>query len=108
MNYHRLRAHAYGEQLFPSWQGTFDGARPSLAGLDNEHIIATLQHGLIAEAELTSMLHLIRSPDVRRCIIYRRLTLNAFTFAEPFFEGALVAVPFFDQPAVQISIGRRQ
>ncbi|PSR71453.1 hypothetical protein PHLCEN_2v12720 [Hermanssonia centrifuga] len=39
-------------QLFPSWKGTFDGARPSLANLDNEHVIATLQHGLISDSEL--------------------------------------------------------
>lgn len=49
--------------LFPSWQGNFDGVRPSLAGLSNEHVIATLQQGLISDAELKSLLHLIRSPD---------------------------------------------
>ncbi|KAI0076516.1 hypothetical protein K474DRAFT_1708111 [Panus rudis PR-1116 ss-1] len=49
--------------LFPSWQGNFDGARPSLAGLSNEHVIATLQQGLISDGELKSLLHLIRSPD---------------------------------------------
>ncbi|KAI0698464.1 hypothetical protein BC835DRAFT_1413050 [Cytidiella melzeri] len=50
--------------LFPSWQGSFDGARPSLSGLENERVIAALQHGLISDAELRSLLHLIRSPDV--------------------------------------------
>ncbi|EMD31900.1 hypothetical protein CERSUDRAFT_119204 [Gelatoporia subvermispora B] len=49
--------------LFPSWLGNFDGGRPSLAGLDNEHVISTLQRGLLSEAELNSLLHLIRSPD---------------------------------------------
>ncbi|KZT68951.1 hypothetical protein DAEQUDRAFT_307771 [Daedalea quercina L-15889] len=49
--------------LFPSWQGNFDGCRPSLSGLDNERVVATLQRGLISEAELNSLLHLIRSPD---------------------------------------------
>ncbi|EJF63755.1 hypothetical protein DICSQDRAFT_101752 [Dichomitus squalens LYAD-421 SS1] len=49
--------------LFPSWQGNFDGSRPSLAGLGNEHVISTLQRGLISETELTSLLHLIKSPD---------------------------------------------
>ncbi|KAH9831159.1 uncharacterized protein C8Q71DRAFT_861894 [Rhodofomes roseus] len=49
--------------LFPSWQGNFDGCRPSLSGLDNERVISTLQRGLISEAELNSLLHLIRSPD---------------------------------------------
>ncbi|CAL1709165.1 unnamed protein product [Somion occarium] len=49
--------------LFPSWQGNFDGARPSLAGLSNEHVISTLQQGLISDLELKSLLHLIKSPD---------------------------------------------
>ncbi|KAH9922550.1 hypothetical protein B0H21DRAFT_766100 [Amylocystis lapponica] len=49
--------------LFPSWQGNFDGTRPSLAGLDNEHVIATLQRGLCSESELNALLHLVRSPD---------------------------------------------
>lgn len=49
--------------LFPSWQGNFDNSRPSLSGLDNERVISTLQRGLISEAELNSLLHLIRSPD---------------------------------------------
>ena len=53
-------------QLFPSWRGHFDGSRPSLAGLDNEEVISTLETGLISDQELTSLLHLIRSPDVRR------------------------------------------
>ncbi len=51
-------------KLFPSWQGNFDGSRPSLAGLGNEHVISTLQRGLISETELNSLLHLIKSPDV--------------------------------------------
>ncbi|KZT10477.1 uncharacterized protein LAESUDRAFT_644997 [Laetiporus sulphureus 93-53] len=49
--------------LFPSWQGNFDGSRPSLSGLDNERVISTLQRGLLSEADLNSLLHLIRSPD---------------------------------------------
>ncbi|KAJ3558259.1 hypothetical protein NM688_g1028 [Phlebia brevispora] len=49
--------------LFPSWQGNFNGSRPSLSGLDKPRMIATLQHGLITESELKSLLHLIRSPD---------------------------------------------
>ncbi|EKM56936.1 uncharacterized protein PHACADRAFT_183503 [Phanerochaete carnosa HHB-10118-sp] len=49
--------------LFPSWQGVFDGSRPSLSSLSNEHVIAALQHGLISEADLKSLMHLIRSPD---------------------------------------------
>ncbi|OCH93331.1 hypothetical protein OBBRIDRAFT_725078 [Obba rivulosa] len=49
--------------LFPSWLGNFDGSHPSLAGLDNEHVISTLQRGLLSETELSSLLHLIRAPD---------------------------------------------
>ncbi|CCM05864.1 uncharacterized protein FIBRA_08100 [Fibroporia radiculosa] len=49
--------------LFPSWQGNFEGSRPSLSGLDNERVISTLQRGLLSEVELNSLLHLIRSPD---------------------------------------------
>ncbi|KAI0795443.1 hypothetical protein C8Q75DRAFT_803329 [Abortiporus biennis] len=49
--------------LFPSWKGNFDGPRPSLAGLNNEHVISALQQGLISESELKALLHLIRSPD---------------------------------------------
>ncbi|PCH45064.1 hypothetical protein WOLCODRAFT_133474 [Wolfiporia cocos MD-104 SS10] len=49
--------------LFPSWQGNFDGSRPSLSGLDNERVISTLQRGLLSEVELNCLLHLIRAPD---------------------------------------------
>ncbi|KAI0646377.1 hypothetical protein C8Q79DRAFT_962291 [Trametes meyenii] len=49
--------------LFPSWQGNFDGSRPSLAGLGNENVISTLQRGLMSEAEINALLHLIKSPD---------------------------------------------
>lgn len=51
-------------QLFPSWQGNFDGARPSLAGLDNDQVISTLETGLISESELKTLSLLVRSPDV--------------------------------------------
>jgi hypothetical protein len=50
--------------LFPSWQGPFDGCRPSLAALSNEQVVSALEHGLVSEAELKALLHLIRSPDV--------------------------------------------
>jgi hypothetical protein len=49
--------------LFPSWQGNFDGQRPSLAGLTNEQMMVALTNGLVTENELNSLLHLIRSPD---------------------------------------------
>jgi hypothetical protein len=50
--------------LFPSWQGPFDGCRPSLASLSNEQVVSALEHGLVSEAELRALLHLVRSPDV--------------------------------------------
>jgi len=49
--------------LFPSWQGPFDGCRPSLAGLSNEQVVSALEHGLVSETELKALLHLIRAPD---------------------------------------------
>ena len=61
-------------QLFPSWQGKFDGSRPSLAGLPNETVVATLQAGLMTEGELSALLHLIRSPDVR-CLEEPRMSM---------------------------------
>ncbi|KAI9508073.1 hypothetical protein F5148DRAFT_1199371 [Russula earlei] len=51
------------QALFPSWQGPFDGCKPSLAGLSNEQVVSALEHGLVSEAELKALLHLIRSPD---------------------------------------------
>ncbi|KAF5369333.1 hypothetical protein D9758_002804 [Tetrapyrgos nigripes] len=49
--------------LFPAWQGTFDGARPSLGGLTSDRVITTLENGLMTEGEVRSLLYLIRSPD---------------------------------------------
>jgi len=49
--------------LFPRWRGTFDGSRPSLAGLDAERVIGALEGGLMGEGEVTGLLHLIREPD---------------------------------------------
>ncbi|KAH7922714.1 hypothetical protein BV22DRAFT_1131223 [Leucogyrophana mollusca] len=49
--------------LFPTWKGRFDGSRPSVNGLTHEQLIETFQAGLITEAELSCLLHLIRSPD---------------------------------------------
>jgi hypothetical protein len=37
---------------------------PTVAGLVNEHAVSALEHGLVTQAELNSLLHLIRSPDV--------------------------------------------
>ncbi|EEB88174.1 hypothetical protein MPER_14134, partial [Moniliophthora perniciosa FA553] len=49
--------------LFPAWQGSFDGSRPSLAGLDNDRVIGALESGLMTESEVAALLYLIRSPD---------------------------------------------
>ncbi|KIJ63146.1 hypothetical protein HYDPIDRAFT_113724 [Hydnomerulius pinastri MD-312] len=49
--------------LFPSWKGNFDGSRPSLTGLRNEELSPTLKSGLMTNAELDSLMRLIRSPD---------------------------------------------
>ncbi|THU94728.1 hypothetical protein K435DRAFT_724370 [Dendrothele bispora CBS 962.96] len=49
--------------LFPSWQGEFDGVRPSLAGLASDRIVSALETGLMTEGEVASLLYLIRSPD---------------------------------------------
>jgi hypothetical protein len=59
-----------GLQLFPAWRGTFDGSRPSLAGLDNDHVISALESGLMTEGEVVALLHLIRSTDVRPLIMF--------------------------------------
>ncbi|KAJ3878394.1 hypothetical protein F5051DRAFT_230511 [Lentinula edodes] len=49
--------------LFPSWLGSFDGSRPSLAGIDNDRVVAALESGLMTESEVACLLYLIRSPD---------------------------------------------
>ncbi|KAG6821128.1 hypothetical protein H0H93_006467 [Arthromyces matolae] len=54
--------------LFPNWRGTFDGSRPSLAGLDSDQIITALEGGLISESEVVGLLHLIKEPDHRLCL----------------------------------------
>ena len=58
------------DQLFPNWRGTLDGSRPSLAGLDNDHVIDALEGGLMTENELKGLLYLIREPDVRASISF--------------------------------------
>lgn len=62
----------YG-QLFPNWRGTFDGSRPSLAGLDGDHVIDALEGGLMTENELKGLLYLIREPDVRTLTSFKGL-----------------------------------
>jgi hypothetical protein len=52
------------QSLFPSWKGTFSSCRPTLAGVPNNPSISnTLQTGLLTPADLSSLQHLIRSPD---------------------------------------------
>ena len=67
--------------LFPSWQGPFDGCRPSLASLSNEQVVLALEHGLVTEAELKALLHLIRSPDVSVSFGRRRIKLTYRIFS---------------------------
>lgn len=52
-------------QLFPHWRGGFDGARPSLTGIEGERVIGALEGGLLTEQYISGLLHLIREPDVR-------------------------------------------
>ncbi|KAG7091896.1 hypothetical protein E1B28_008297 [Marasmius oreades] len=49
--------------LFPAWQGSFDGSRPSLAGLDKDRVVSALESGLMTEGDVSALLYLIRSPD---------------------------------------------
>ncbi|KAF8156892.1 hypothetical protein B0H34DRAFT_477464 [Crassisporium funariophilum] len=49
--------------LFPHWRGSFDGCRPSLAGLEGDRIIGALEGGLLTENEISGLMHLIREPD---------------------------------------------
>ncbi|KAE9383894.1 hypothetical protein BT96DRAFT_1008672 [Gymnopus androsaceus JB14] len=38
--------------LFPSWLGCFDGSRLSLAGVDNDRVVITLESGLMTETAI--------------------------------------------------------
>ncbi|KAF8172645.1 hypothetical protein BJ912DRAFT_1025004 [Pholiota molesta] len=49
--------------LFPRWRGTFDGSRPSLAGVEGDRVIGALEGGLLTEHEISGLLYLIREPD---------------------------------------------
>ncbi|KAG6853362.1 hypothetical protein C0991_004981 [Blastosporella zonata] len=49
--------------LFPTWRGSFDGSRPSLAGLDNDQVISALEGGLIGQNDIVGLLYLIKEPD---------------------------------------------
>lgn len=51
--------------LFPSWRGSFEGGKPSLAGVPHGAIGNALKTGLITEGELASLRKLIESPDSR-------------------------------------------
>ncbi|KAM6492751.1 hypothetical protein JOM56_012475 [Amanita muscaria] len=52
-----------GQDLFPAWRGAFDSSRPSLVGLDSDHVIDALEGGLMTENELKGLLYLIREPE---------------------------------------------
>lgn len=49
--------------LFPTWKGGFEGSRPSLAGLRNDQVRGALETGIMTDAELKALLHLVQSPD---------------------------------------------
>ncbi|KAF8589117.1 hypothetical protein K439DRAFT_1613011 [Ramaria rubella] len=49
--------------LYPCWRGNFNGGAPSLDGLDNEQVNEALQHGLLSDTELNSLLALITNPN---------------------------------------------
>ncbi|KAF9003258.1 hypothetical protein BDQ17DRAFT_1355829 [Cyathus striatus] len=51
------------KDLFPHWKGSFDGSRPSLAGMTGDRIIKSLEGGLLTEGELAGLLYLIKEPD---------------------------------------------
>ncbi len=91
--------------LFPSWQGPFDGCRPSLASLSNEQVVSALEHGLVSEAELKALLHLIRSPDVSASLCGDRW--NSFIVSlVPFPQSSFTPILLSHQCTVQISSGR--
>lgn len=92
-------------QLFPSWQGGFDGSRPSLHGLPNERVIAALEAGLITETELNALLHLIRSPDVRSFVsLANQLMLTYYRYTVSLPKGTLFAVPLSHQYPRQVPL----
>jgi hypothetical protein len=93
--------------LFPSWQGPFDGCRPSLAGLSNEQVVSALEHGLVSEPELKALLHLIRSPDVSVGLAdVGRAGFMIPTVA--LSQGSVAPVLLPNQHALQVPGGPRQ
>lgn len=87
-------------QLFPSWCGRFDGARPSLAGLNNDHVITALESGLMTESEVAALLYLIRSPDVSLIAVDK--VLEFIVILGTFPQSPLLAVPLLDQHHHQV------
>ncbi|KAF8488074.1 hypothetical protein JB92DRAFT_1456782 [Gautieria morchelliformis] len=49
--------------LYPHWRGRFQGGAPCLDGLDNEQVNEALEHGLLSDVELKSLLNLITTPN---------------------------------------------
>ncbi|ESK91779.1 hypothetical protein Moror_10608 [Moniliophthora roreri MCA 2997] len=89
--------------LFPAWQGSFDGSRPSLAGLDNDRVIGALESGLMTESEVAALLYLIRSPDAHflkvPCLPFHSLISILYKFpadvdSRVFWSGTLRDVLF--------------
>lgn len=88
-------------QLFPNWRGTFDGSRPSLAGLEGTRIANALERGLLTEGEVSGLLHLIREPDVRtQWISPMNMSLIHCIVSLP--QSSFFALPFPGQHAQEV------
>ncbi|KAJ8073850.1 hypothetical protein PM082_012128 [Marasmius tenuissimus] len=102
--------------LFPAWQGSFDGSRPSLAGLDNDRVISALESGLMTEGDAAALLYLIRSPDAHflkvPCLPFHSLISILHKFpadvdSRVFWSGALRDVLFdVTFAAIQVLMAR--
>lgn len=91
-------------QLFPSWQGGFDGSRPSLAGLDNEAVIRALETGLMTQHEVASLMNLIKSPEVWMVLPCVRCQADVFIVAIP--QSPLPALLLLSRHPQQVPLGR--
>ena len=91
-------------KLYPHWRGSFYEGSPSLDGLDNEQVKEALEHGLLSEVQLKSLLNLITIPNVGVCLCYfpSMLMFSAVTL----LEGDFVAILLTYQHSVYVSVGR--
>lgn len=84
--------------------GTFDGSRPSLAGLESDRVIGALESGLFTGSEVSALLYLIRSPDVSVLVPLSSIEspeINLY-FTGTFPQSPLLAVPFPHQYSEQV------